>query len=100
MTTRTRIAITVAAALALAITNYGQAMSATDFGLRGDLWDWGAPAATVFAVIGVFLVNSSTPPSCSSWSGCMRRFSRSASCRARCGARANTRGNDYTGGKR
>jgi hypothetical protein len=33
MTTRTKIAITVAAALALAITNYGQAMSVTDFGL-------------------------------------------------------------------
>jgi hypothetical protein len=57
MTTRTKIAITVASALALAITNYGQAMSVTDFGLQQDLWDWGALAATLLAVVGVSLVN-------------------------------------------
>jgi len=57
MTTRTRIAITIASAAALAVTDYGQAMSVTDFGLQRDLWSWGTLAATGLAVIGVSLVN-------------------------------------------
>jgi ABC-type dipeptide/oligopeptide/nickel transport system permease subunit len=57
MTTRGRIAIVLAAALALAATKYGQAMSVTDFGLQRDVWDWGALAAFAFALVGVVLVN-------------------------------------------
>jgi hypothetical protein len=57
MTTRTRVAITLAATLAVAATEYGKAMSVTDFGLRGDLWDWGGLAAFAFALVGVSLVN-------------------------------------------
>jgi hypothetical protein len=57
MTTRTRIAITAAAALALAVTHYGQAMNVTDFGQTRDLWAWGNAAAFGFALLAVVLVN-------------------------------------------
>jgi FtsH-binding integral membrane protein len=57
ITTRTRVAITVLAALALAATHYGQAMHVADPGQARDLWDWSALAAYVLAVIGVFLVD-------------------------------------------
>ena len=57
MSTRTRVAITVASALALAVTHYGQAMNATDFGQTRDLWTWGSMAAFGFALLAVVLVD-------------------------------------------
>jgi hypothetical protein len=57
MSTRTRIAITVASALALGVTQYGSTWTAGDPGLASDLWGGSAPAAYGFAIVAVFLVN-------------------------------------------
>jgi K+-sensing histidine kinase KdpD len=57
MTGRTRIAITLAAALALAVAHYGQAMHVADPGSARDLWDYGVVAAYVVAIVGVALVD-------------------------------------------
>jgi hypothetical protein len=57
MTTRTRVAITVASALALAVTHYGNAWTVGDPGLGRDLWGWSVLAAYVLAIVGVFLVD-------------------------------------------
>jgi hypothetical protein len=57
MTTRTRVAITAASALALAVTHYGTAMNVTDFGQARDLWAWGNVATFAFALLAVVLVN-------------------------------------------
>jgi hypothetical protein len=57
MSTRTRVAITIASALALGITHYGSTWTAGDPGLARDLWRWSVPAAYGFAIFGVFLVD-------------------------------------------
>lgn len=57
MNTPARIAIVAVAALALAVTDYGQAMNITKEGLQRELWDWGTLAAYVLAVVGVCLVD-------------------------------------------
>ena len=57
MSTRTRIAITAASALALGAANYGQAMNIANFGLERDLWTWGLIGAFGIAIVAVFLVN-------------------------------------------
>jgi hypothetical protein len=53
MTTRTRIGITVIAALALGVTEYGARMSPPG----RDIWEWSELAAYGLAVAAVFLVN-------------------------------------------
>jgi hypothetical protein len=57
MTTRTRIAITAASALALGVTHYGRTWTAGDPGLGRDLWGWSVLAAYGLAIVGVFLVD-------------------------------------------
>lgn len=57
LTTRGRIAITVASALALGVTQYGSRWTVGDPGLARDLWSWGALAAYVLAISAVFAVN-------------------------------------------
>lgn len=57
MTTRTRLGITLASTLALAVTQYGQAMNIANPGLERDIWDWSVLAAYALALIGVALVN-------------------------------------------
>jgi hypothetical protein len=57
MTTRTRFGITLASALALAVTNYGQAMNIATPGLERQLWDWSVLGAYALALVGVALVN-------------------------------------------
>jgi len=57
MTTRTRVAITVASAVALAVTQYGSVASLGDPGLERDIWGWSVLAAYGLAVLGVFFVN-------------------------------------------
>jgi hypothetical protein len=56
MRTRTRIAITVASALVLGVTEYGRSWTAGDPGLAPDLWQWGAAAAYALAIVGVAIV--------------------------------------------
>jgi hypothetical protein len=57
MTTRTRVAITVVAAIALGVTQYGSTWTAGDPGLGRDLWGWSVLAAYGFAIVAVFLVD-------------------------------------------
>jgi hypothetical protein len=57
MTTRTRIAITVASALALAVTDYGSTWTSGNPGLVPHLWDWSFLAAYGLAIVGVFFVD-------------------------------------------
>lgn len=57
MTTRTRVTITVASALALGVTHYGSTWTAGDPGLTRDIWGWSVAAAYVLAIVGVFLVD-------------------------------------------
>jgi hypothetical protein len=57
MTTRTRIAITVASALALGVTSYGRVWTTGDPGVAPNLWEWGFVTAYGFAIVGVSLVN-------------------------------------------
>lgn len=59
MTTRTRVAITVASAVALAVTQYGEGSvrSLGDPGLERDIWGGSVLAAYGLAVVGVFFVN-------------------------------------------
>lgn len=57
MTTRTRFGITLASALALAVTHYGQAMNIATPGLERQIWDWSVLAAYALALVGVALVN-------------------------------------------
>jgi hypothetical protein len=56
VTTRTRIAITVACTLALAGTAYGDAMQIGDFGPQGEIWHWSFLAACGLAIVGAFVV--------------------------------------------
>jgi hypothetical protein len=57
MTTRIRVAITVASAVALGVAHYGSAWTAGDPGLGRDLWGWSVLAAYALAIVGVFLVD-------------------------------------------
>lgn len=57
MTTRTRVAITVASALALGVTHYGSVWTTGEPGLVPHLWEWSFLAAYGFAIAGVFFVN-------------------------------------------
>jgi hypothetical protein len=57
MTTRYRIGITLASAVALGVTQYGSAWSIGTPGLERDIWDGSVLAAYALALIGVFLVD-------------------------------------------
>ena len=57
MKTRTRIAITVAAALALGVTHYGSVLTDGDPGLVSQVWNWSFIAAYVLAIVAVFFVD-------------------------------------------
>lgn len=57
MSTRTRVAITVASAAALAITHYGSVWTNGDPGLAPQLWNWSVLAAYALTVVAVFLVD-------------------------------------------
>jgi hypothetical protein len=57
MTSRTRIAITIASALALGVSHYGSAWSVGTPGLERDIWDWSVLAAYAFALATVALVD-------------------------------------------
>lgn len=57
MATRTRVALTVASALALGVTEYGSTWTVGAPGLARDLWVWSVPVAYGFAIVVVCLVN-------------------------------------------
>jgi hypothetical protein len=57
LTTRSRIAIAVASALALGVTHYASVWTNGDPGLVPQLWNWSVIAAYVFAIVAVFLVD-------------------------------------------
>jgi hypothetical protein len=57
MNTRTRIAITLASALALAVTAYGRTLTSVSLGMAHEIWGWASLAAYALAVIAVALVN-------------------------------------------
>jgi hypothetical protein len=57
MSTRTRVAITLAVALGLAVTGLGRAWSVADPGLERDIWSWSTLAVEALAIVGVFLVD-------------------------------------------
>jgi hypothetical protein len=57
MTTRTRIGITLASALALGVTSYGRTMTSVSFGTTHEIWGWALLAANLLAVIAVAVAN-------------------------------------------
>jgi hypothetical protein len=57
MTTRTRIGITLASALALGVARYGNAMNIAASTPASEIWRWGVLAAFGLAIVGVFLVD-------------------------------------------
>jgi hypothetical protein len=57
MTTRTRIAITLASALVLGVAHYGSAMTVATPGSARDFWDVGVVVAYAIAILAVCLVD-------------------------------------------
>jgi K+-sensing histidine kinase KdpD len=57
MTTRTRIGITLASALVLGVTHYGQAMTIVSQGPDHSLWRWAVIAGYALAIVAVAVVD-------------------------------------------